>query len=296
MEDLTPYAFCRYTIRADGQELSPREQKALLTDLRGVMFAYRVREPTTDDMDTFLAMPRSRTINGRIALSWRVSQHLSHRRKVSYDRTSDQMTSAIETTDEERYTTFIAIPELGVAAINDRVGDHALGAKAGIARFETCLRFSKRAEASVDLGGSTSDVLRALESWELERFTFTVKPFNPHPGDLGRKLHQMFEAEGVGSLRGVATPQPNGKMVAADGGVISEAVGLAEAGYGQFGLTGRTPEGLEATLEKPAFSQDTKSNKKRQAKPRSFRVYVPGNEADKDHEEEVVKALLSFYD
>lgn len=296
MSDNIPYLFCRYGLFIDDRPLDTAGQYDTLCELRGKMFPHRKgSDPSPDDADSCLMMPRKWIQNKRIILSWKVGQQLLQRTKSSYIRDADSIKISVEDTDEMRYTTFVGVPILGVLAVSDQVGEHWLGAKAGVSRFGSCFKNVPGGKAEIELAGDARDFHRALETWDLDQFSFSVRPFNPHPAQMGRRLHEMMEEDGIGALRGVAVPRQNTKMHAAGGGFINEAVGLAEAGYGQVGARGTTP-GYKANISKPAFSGDRKKDQHQQAKPRVLKVYVPSSDVESEHEAEVAKALLEFYE
>jgi hypothetical protein len=102
-------------------------------------------------------------------------------------------------------------------------------------------------------------------------------------------------ADHVGTLRAVALPDEGHDMRDSHKGIISEAKGLSDAGYGQYGATGRTPDGLRASLKKPKFEVDKEKNKERQAQNRTLKVYIDQGENPDEDEKAIVKALLDLY-
>lgn len=86
-------------------------------------------------------------------------------------------------------------------------------------------------------------------------------------------LSEIMARDNIGALQGKAVPVPGKEMRSTEGGYIAEAVGLADAGYGQYGMRGRTPEGREAALKKPKFDLDQERNENIQAAPQQLRVF-----------------------
>jgi len=78
-------------------------------------------------------------------------------------------------------------------------------------------------------------------------------------------------------------------------GIISEAKGLSDAGYGQIGAKGTTPDGLKATIDKPKFEIDKQKNVANQSKNRILKVYIDANETEDDDERALVKSLIELY-
>ena len=78
-------------------------------------------------------------------------------------------------------------------------------------------------------------------------------------------------------------------------GLIAEAKGLADAGYGQIAATGTTPGGLRAAFNKPQLAEDREKNKERQAQSRTLKVYIEPQASISEEEAAVVNALLEFY-
>lgn len=291
-----PYVFCRYALLDDGEPLSAYQQLATLKRITGTIVAHRKPEASSDEADTFSMRAAERVVSAEKILTWDVGFYVRLRSSARYDRRADDVAITVTPDDGIRYTSFVAIPRLGVVAVNDRSGDHYLGAQPGIARFKTVFKNTvPNGEAQIVLGATHADARKALSDWSISKFSFTVWPFNPHPRDPGRKLSELFERDGIGKLTGSATPMPGKEMRLREGGYIEETLGLTEAGYGQIGVDGTTPEGREAALRKPQFSLDKKVNEKTQAAPQILRVYIEPQETEKKEHTEAARALIEFY-
>jgi hypothetical protein len=230
-------------------------------------------------------------------LAWDAAQELTGRSAATYDAEADEVTVDWHPGRSIRFATFIAIPRLGVLAVSDRAGDHFLSAKAGISRFKAVFRsMVEEGEADIMLAASHADVRRALGEWSLSRFSFTVRPFNPHPSDPGRTLSDLFDRDGIGKVTGRAEAAPGKIMQMHSGGYIEETLGLTEKGYGQVGVEGETPSGRRASVAKPSFSPERKTNEKRQTEPQVLRVFVDVKDNRAEEAEEAARALLEFYD
>lgn len=291
-----PLLFCRYQLTVNDEALvSAQDQFEILENLQGKMFAHRKADPTPDERDTFLLLPRKKQVETETLLTWEVGKHISQREKDSYDQANEQIVRTIEETDELDHTKFFALPRHGVMAIDDRISKAGLGGKQAASRFKTIFAGIRGGKARIELAGRNADLQRAIDTWDLTNFSFTVRPFNPTVRKPGQMMHEMMEREDIAKIRGEALPTMGGSMHAADEGFISETTGLANAGYGQVGASGVTPEGRRATYSKPKFDDQKDKNLQRQSEPRMLKVYIDEQGTIEQEETEVVRALLEFY-
>jgi hypothetical protein len=292
-----PYLFCRYQLLQGKQALSGAEQIALLREIRGVMVPYRQADPDEADADTFSMKPGQFTIDGQhTGITWCVGYYLHQREEAEYNKDDDEIIEAYVETGGIRFTKFVAVPHLGVLAVADRTSETALGATAGISRFRSVVRHKNGAKAIVQLAATSEEVGRALKRWSVDQVSFVLRPFNPTARRLGRQLHALMIANGIGRFRGVAQPASPGEHLHDPGkGLVGEAVGLTQEGYGQIAVKGRTPEGHEASLGKPGFSRDKEENRKRQGKPRSLKIYFELEGSERQNNIMIAKALIEFY-
>jgi hypothetical protein len=151
------------------------------------------------------------------------------------------------------------------------------------------------AEVDVNFAGTPDDAQKALETWKLDEFSFTVRPFNPTVRKMGEKMHELLISDEIGTLQAVARPIQGKDMKDSHEGLIAEAKGLTDAGYGQFGAKGTTPHGLRASLSKPKFTMNKEENKEAQAQNRTLKVYMPKADSADEEEAAIVKALLDLY-
>jgi hypothetical protein len=269
----------------------------MLQDVRGQPIAYRVRDPKKDDFDTYILKPRKKKITRHDVHTWEVAQDIRFRERTRYDKTKDEISDDLVETDEIRHTKFIALPSLGVFAVDDSISERSLGARSAVGRFTAIIETHfDDWDVRVNFAGTPQDAQRALETWELDQFSFTVRPFNPTPSKLGEKVHELLIADRVGSLRAVAFPDESKEMRDSYHGIIAEAKGLSDAGYGQYGASGTTPDGLRASLSKPKFEKDKKKNIERQAQNRTLKVYIQRGETLEEEEKAIVKALVELYE
>ncbi|KAB0678048.1 hypothetical protein [Aureimonas leprariae] len=290
-----PYLFCRYDLTINEMPLSGSEQHDALAEIRGQMVTHRQPDADEDEGHTFAMRAKHRQLNNHFLLTWAVGYQITQRTIANYNDADDEVDVRIEEGDGIRYAPFVALPELGVLGVCDRSGDPFIGARAGIARFKSVFRKAvDGGDVSVRPAASPQDRQRALKTWDLKRFDFTIRPFNPHPSDPGRKLSELLENERIGKLSGYAVPK-EGSSMRLDEGYITEAVGLADSGYGTYGLRGVTEGGLEAAIVKSPYSDDRKKIQQRQADPQVLRVSVEPQRTFDLEANEVAKALIEFY-
>ena len=290
------YVMCRYEMTIQERPLSAQEQFQVLQQIRGTLVAHRKADPGPDDADTLVIRPKKLALGGRDVLTWDVGQQLTGRSEAFYDADTDEVHRRWSGGDAIRYASFVAIPSLGALAVNDRTGEIHLGSAAGISRMKTVFRgIVEGGDIAITQAASHADARRAVETWTLDRFDFAVRPFNPHPRDPGRTLSEIMARDNIGSLQGRAVPAPGVEMRKNEGGYIGEAVGLADAGYGQYGMRGRTPEGREVALKKPKFDLNKARNETIQASPQQLRVFLEPCDDETDEFLGAAAALIEFY-
>lgn len=295
MSDEVAWLFCRYQLALDGRGLPAQEQLKLFKTIRGQPVAHRKAEAEDDDRDTMLMEPRLSAILGLDVLSWRVGKTITVRERQEYDKEDDRLVTKLDDTDEIQAAHFVAIPMHGVVAVADRSTEPHLNARAAISRMRSVVKLSKNAEIVIEPAGSSEDIEKAVTKWDLTSFSFTVRPFNPRIVEPGRIFHEMMERDGIAKVRGVAQPREGGHMRAADQGLINEATGLANAGYGQVAAEGTTPEGYHAKIGAPKFDDEKKKNLAQQARPRVLKIYIPKRANEREALAEVVRALAGFF-
>ncbi len=292
-----PYIFCRYVMLVDEEKLDQAGQFAALQDIQGQFFAHGPTAEQRGQRDTVIARPHAINIDGEDALVWSVGQKIEQRTVVQYDPIKDSLEYATIDDGTVRYNDFVALPRLGVVAVDDRQNDRHLGAKSAISRLRSAFRYVDGGALNIEMTTTPQDMDRALNDWELREVTFKVRPYNPHPKDeLSRQMSEAMMAEGIGTLRSVATPK-QGEQMRPNDGPIAQAQSLTEDGYGQMGVKGVMPDGHVAVIPRPQFEQERSRNQRIQAKPREMRVYI---ETDDDLDEEsftnAASALRRFYD
>jgi hypothetical protein len=178
----TSYLFCRYLIKDDEDPITPDEEWEMLQDIKGQLIAYRVRDPKPDDSDTFLMTPRRKQIAGYTVHTWAVAQDVRYRQRTRYDKRTDEATEDMVETEEIRRTKFIAIPLLGVFAVDDSFSERTLGAKSACSKFAAIIeQLVPDSEVQVNFAGTADDAQKALDTWKLDQFTFTGATVQSNP-------------------------------------------------------------------------------------------------------------------
>lgn len=293
-----PFLLCRYRLLVDDEPLTARAQLNALTELQGKYFAASAAAERQRRRDSAIFRARSMTVDGERIIAWSVGRRIGTR--VTVQPGADGSTLDLREVPDQgvHYSDFVAVPRLGVMAVDDRSGDPHLGGKAAIKRFQAIFEHVDGGEAVVLLTTTSADVQRALRQWELTEFSFVVRPANPHPpGDLSRELSEEFRKDGIGRERGSFRPLPGQRMRPSEDGPIAAVRELADDGYGQYAFKGVTPDGHSAQIKAPKFEETKAKNQQRQAEPREMRIVI---ELDTDVDEAVfhhaARALRQFYE
>jgi len=291
-----PFLFCRYKIRSEEESLGATAQLKLFEDIQGQAVSHRSREGIV--ADTLLMRPRKITVEGFTVLTWSVGQQQTARMKADYDPVADEI-RMVERNDEGlRFVDFVALPDLGVLAVDDRLNDIHFGGKQGISRLKSVIRSEEGLDADIIYEATADEVQNALKSWSLTNFNFTIRPNNPRPvSRLAEELSEQMKADGIGRLSARAVPKSDDTMQMGDSGLIQAVADLVDAGYGQLALAGRTEDGLRAEIKKPKYSADRQQNEAASEKPRELRVWVEvdANTTDDDVVIIAAEALIKFY-
>ena len=292
-----PFLFCRYDFSIEQEILDATSQFNSLSELQGTYYAHGPKAEREGIFDSAVMRPRKFEINGHTIISWSIGQRINVRISVEYDEIGDQLNLTHEPDSGVRYTDFVAVPGLRDVAVDDRVSDIHFGGRAAMRRFQSVYRQSNdAAEAYFEQKTSKQDVNRALDDWELTEFSFVIRPYNPHPvGDLSKKLSEQLAKDGIGRYTAKAKPAGGREMKPSQEGHLAAAREMADAGYGQFSVSGVTDDGHEAMIKKPRFHDEVRQNQKRQTEPRELRVYI---RSEDETDEQVFKlagiALINF--
>lgn len=293
-----PFYFCRYSLLVGEELLDTRGQLQALKELQGQFFAHGPKAERESHLDSVVMRPREFQVRRERILAWSVGRKIGVRHSADYDPRRDRLIVEVIEDGSYQYSDFIAVPRLGVLAVDDRSGPLHLGGKAAISRFRSIFRNLEDGAVNIELTTTPEDVKRALRRWELTEFSFVVRPYNPHPpGDLSEALSEQFKKDGIGRYRAKAQPFKGKRMKPAADGHIASAVELADAGYGQYAFKGVTEDGHVAQVKQPPFEDERRKNQERQNEPRELRVLIdPGGTDDAATFASVADALIGFYD
>jgi hypothetical protein len=293
-----PFLLCRYELLVDDEALGARAQLMALKELQGKYFAVTPSAERNRRKDSAIFRPHTITVDRELAVAWSVGRKLGMRVSIEPDQAGSKLELKELPDQGVHYSDFVAIPRLGVMAVDDRSGAPHLGGKAAIARFQAIFEKLDGASANVVLTTTPSDVEKALRSWKLTEFSFVVRPYNPHaPGDLSRDLSEEYKKDGIGRERGAYKPIPGEYMSPSADGPIATIKELADDGYGQYAIRGVTEDGHTAKIKAPKFEATKAKNQERQNELRELRIVI---EADTDVDDAVIRhatnALRRFYD
>ena len=76
-------------------------------------------------------------------------------------------------------------------------------------------------------------VFTMLKDKKVVRVTFQLIPSNPDDKEIFKKLDEMFHKSGIEDGK-MQFDNPEGLNVQAEGGIVREAIGLSDAGYGAY--------------------------------------------------------------
>lgn len=297
MARVRPFLFCRYQFTVDEEVLNTAGQFALLKDLQGQPIDAPAAGISERYLDSIIMRPRKIKWRGYDVLTWTVGHEIEERVRATYDPEQDKLDFDEIKDGSVRFSDFVAVPNLGVLAVDDRAGDLHLGGKQAINRFRAVIRMSKGADVAIVFDATPDEVRRALTSWKLTSFKFTIRPNNPRPvSRLAEALGDQLKKDFIGSMTGTAKPEPGDHMRMGDGGFINATTDLIDAGYGQSAVAGTTPDGLEAEIKKPRFDLDPDKNEKIQGKPRQLRIYIDSEDmTDEQVFATAAGSLIRFY-
>jgi hypothetical protein len=285
----------RYTWEERDRGLSRAEQEERLEQLKAAQpIAYRKSEPESDDFDTYIIAPTSGTRLTVPFLTWQVCRDIRFRQVRKPDRRSQTVRFDFEDTDDCELARIVAIPSLGVLAVEDGTGDGKIGGWSALQRFRAIVGSHTIGKFEAAIAGTPQDLAKAIETWELDQFSFQARPFNPHPSNPGQVLSDMMKADKIGEIRGTALPHEGGHIKPKESGMVQETLGLAAKGYATYGATGRTPSGAKAVIRKQPFSHDRHENLERLRGPQQLRVYIDADD-DKKQIKRTVDVLLEFF-
>jgi len=220
----------------EDEELEAQAQLVAIKELQGQFFPSGPKAARDNLFDTILMRPRSFKLDDEDAtqvFTWSVGNSIHARIRVTYDKKQDDLNRQLQAdNDSIKYSDFVAVPSVGVFAVDDRSGEEFMGGSAAAHRFRALFRQIDEAEAVVTPAADHEDFQRALKRWKVTTFSFTIKPFNPHPpSDLAKKLGEELRKRQVKRAHGEWQAEENKGLKPDD--EMKAIVDLAEAGYGQ---------------------------------------------------------------
>lgn len=245
------YSFYQYAFIDAFDEQLPWERHAKI--IRGAAtqkVPHRVANPEPHDHNTFIMRVRAQTILDWKCVIFDIAKSIDFRTEHRYDASADDIDLVDVRANDTHWTHVVMLPECGRVAVRDGSGER-LPADQGVNRIGSVLKHLNNIDFQYERTATASDIAKAAERLKLTEFTFTARPFNPHPHVLGEQLHAILEAAKVGRIVAKAEPKYGQSMSAAEGGLVSEAMGLAQVGYAQYGFRGRTKSGVEVAYKKP---------------------------------------------
>lgn len=140
MAGAIPFLFCRYELVVDDDPLDARAQLVSLKELQGKYYPYGPKAEREGKFDSIVMRPRSFTLDEKMVLTWSIGQLVGQRLSVQYNIKEDDISRQYHKDDSLRYADFVAVPELGVLAVDDRLGETRLGGRAATNRFCSVFR------------------------------------------------------------------------------------------------------------------------------------------------------------
>ena len=164
-----PFLFCRYQILFGDEVLQPGSHVTVLQEMQGQRVVHG--RSTSEDRfaNTLLMRPREHQLGDHQVLTWSAGYETDDAMRAHYDSGADEI-DLVPTGVSVRYADFVAVPKLGVMAVDDRVNDTLIGGKAGINRLRSVLRSRDDGDISVVSEATPDEVRKALQNWSLTQF------------------------------------------------------------------------------------------------------------------------------
>ncbi len=295
-----PFQFCRYEISVGDEVLSAAGQRVFFMENQGQPMPFRGWGSDEVDSTIWIMEPKILSILGREAISVLIGLQPGVRPVVGYDPTAQVRTFKLSPDSHIKTAHLILVPELNAIAIQDRNNELCFPASAAIRVLRSAVRgfFSSGADFSI-VRLSKYELRKAFEEWALTEYSYTIRPLNPVIlSDLTNLRSDKMKEENV-ARESAKLKAPEGETMKPNGGPISQTQEMVEAGYGQNGFAGITPDGHRGQVPKPTFHMDKSKNLKEQEKPRPIRMLFEVEDYDV-HEhviaETVARALVNLFD
>lgn len=289
------YCFYKYAILDEFEDsIYPDEHAKIIRGIACQKVAHRKPNPGPLDRDTFIMRFREEVLAGQECAIFDVAKSVDYRVEHRYNPDSDDLDLVDVNADDTIWTHLIMVPAMERIGIRDGSGER-LTADQGANRVRSVIRGLTALDFSYERTATSREVANAAQRLGLTEFTFTARPANPHPSRPGELMDELLRKAKVGKMTAKTEPVYGHTLSVADEGVVSEAIGLANDGYGQYGFKGTTGTGVEVAYKKPKYEGTKEGNLKQQAKPSSLKVLVPSDDTRASEEEHVVKTMLEIY-
>jgi len=289
------FMFCHYRISVGDDELDTNAQIKLITENQGSRYGHG-RERDGFKANALIMTPSQTHDGGLTCLSWWVGYQPGYRTLQTYDRATQRIGRKVEPSPHIKSSLVVAVPELRAIAFQDKARDENIPARTAISALRSIITEVTEGDGVLDVTHATdADVRKALDTWELTEYLYTVRPLNPISGsDAAERRTAAYKSENIGKESGRIWPQ-EGETMRRNDGPIAETEGLVDVGYGQNGLRGITPDGHSAHIPKPAFHMERDKNLAERQKPRYMRVEVDIPPDENDMVPTVAQALKGFF-
>ena len=289
------YAVFKYNVFDGDDQTSSDTHFSYFDDIKGQAAPYRLKDPETHDFKNFVFDLKKFDAEDLSFFTFGVGYQITERPEQQFDPQTEKIRMVMRDANDMRYTRGIIVPSIGASAFKDGSGNQ-LAASGGAGRVKAIFETHSELEFRYEVTASKEDVAAAISNLSLVEMKFTVRPFNPHPSNPGIELDKLLRTAKVGKLTATAKPADGGALSPDDGGLVSEAQGLVEKGYGQSGLTANTEDGATVRYKPRSFSGDKEKDQAVAEKPRQLHITVekmPGDEASE--EKRIAKALTEIF-
>lgn len=289
-----PFLFCRYVAQIDEELLDADGLQAALTEIQGTYFAQGPTAEKAGNRTLVVMRPRKLTVDAETVVTWAIGHRPGHRTVTDYDRTKQEMKLSVHADTHILHANIIALPRLGVMAVNDRTNALNMGGKPALSRVRAAFNQIENGSFAFQFL-QPSDVAGIVKELELKEYSYTARRINPTPPSvLAKAFDATMEQEGIAKQSGILKPAPGASMKAA-GGVIEATSDLIGAGYAVAGFKGHTKGGHLAQIRKPQFSMDKAENLKQLEREQPLRVFIEAEREDDTLIASIVAELVRFY-
>lgn len=130
----TPYVFCRYAIQIDDDLLDAVATVQALNEVQGRFLPHGRKAEQEGNNSIVVMQPSTDNIQGEDVVTWKIGYRAGSRTVTDYDVDGRQLTHQVENDRHIIHTDIVAIPRLGVMAVNDRTNSMHMGAKPALSR------------------------------------------------------------------------------------------------------------------------------------------------------------------